>query len=468
MMTVECVELQTRAGELQPLVKGAVIDPCHPDYDTARQAWNLTVDQYPALVLMAESAEDIVEAVRFAREQGLGVAVQATGHGVRRLANDALLINTSRMNQTRVDPEERTAYLEAGATWAPVLAEAQAHGLAPLLGSSPDLGAIGYTLGGGYGWLGRKYGLSCDSVRYFEVVLADGSQVRASRDENTELFWGLRGGGGSLGVVTGMEVDLYPVSMVYGGNLFYPAEDAQEVFARYREWIEAMPEEMTSSVGLVNVPPLPDFPEPIRGKSFVLVRGCYAGPLDEGEALVNTWREWRTPALDMFGPMPFSEVAEISQDPPDPTPARVDGAWLRDLSDEAVETLIRFTLPQGGPPPIVMLEVRQAGGAVTRVEPEAAAYSIRDGALLMEVVALPFLPELVPLIDQHLTALKEALAPHLTGKVYLNFVEGPDAHKVIAQGYSDDAYGRLRDLKTALDPDNLFGYSFNIEPLPKG
>jgi hypothetical protein len=146
----------------------------------------------------------------------------------------------------------------------------------------------------------------------------------------------------------------------------------------------------------------------------------------------------------------------------------VDGAWLRDLNDEAVETLIRFTLPQGGPPPIVMLEVRQAGGAVTRVEPEAAAYSIRDGALLMEVVAIPFMPELVPVVEQHLAALKEALAPHLTGKVYLNFVEGPDAHKVIAQGYSDDAFQRLRALKTRVDPENLFGYSFNIEPLSKG
>jgi FAD/FMN-containing dehydrogenase len=463
-MVTQCVDVQISAGELQARVKGDVLDPCHPRYDDARRAWNLVMDQYPALVLMAESAEDIVEAVRFAREAGLGVAVQATGHGVRRLADDALLINTSEMTGTSVDPERRTAYVDAGATWRPVLNEAQAHGLAPLLGSSPDLGAVGYTLGGGYGWLGRKHGLSADSVRAFDVVLADGSLVRASQDENSDLFWGLRGGGGSLGIVAGMEVRLYPVTTVYGGNLFYPLEHAPEVFARYRDWVATMPEEMTSSVALMNVPPLPDMPELLRGQSFVVVSGCHSGTLEDGEALVRPWREWQMPVLDMFRRLPFSEVEHISSDPVDPVPVSVSGAWLDDLSDETAETLIRFTAPSGGPPPLLFLEVRHAGGAMQRVGAEASAYSVRDASFLMETVAIVPSPEVGALVAGHLAALKEALGSHLTGQVYNNFLEGEEARRLIAQGYSEEAYTRLRLLKAVYDPDNLFRYGYNIEP----
>jgi hypothetical protein len=363
-----------------------------------------------------------------------------------------------------VDPEARVAYVEAGATWAPVLAQAQAHGLAPLLGSSPDVGAVGYTLGGGYGWLGRKHGLATDSVRAFDVVLADGSLVRATSEEHADLFWGLRGGGGSLGIVTGMEIDLYPVDTVYGGNLLYSMEDAPEICARYREWTATLPDEMTSSIVLMNFPPIPDVPEPLRGQSFAIVRGCYAGPVEEGEALMRSWREWRTPVLDMFGSMPFSAVAQISQDPPDPVPGSVTGAWLRDLSDETVDTLIRFVAPAGGPPPLVFLEVRHAGGAMARVDPEASAYSVRDASLLMETVAITPTPEALAQAEGHVAALKEALGSHLTGKVYMNFLEGEDAQRLIARGYSDEAYRRLRMLKAVYDPDNLFRYGYNIEP----
>ena len=305
---------------LRNQVQGAVITPDDPRYDELRLAWNRSVVQYPAVIVQAECAADVAEAVRFAQQAGLGVAVQATGHGNVRPANGALLILTAGLNGVQVDDVARTAWVEAGVKWGAVLEKAQAVGLAPLLGSSPDVGAIGYTLGGGMGWLARKYGLSADHVLRFEVVTADGQLRYASASENSDLFWGLRGGGGSLGIVTGMEIELFPVTTVYGGNLFYPFEMAREVFVHYREWVATAPEELTSSIVIMNFPPIPAIPEPLRGQTFVMVRGCYSGPVAEGERLLEHWRTWRTPFIDDFKTMPFSAVATISNDPVDPMP----------------------------------------------------------------------------------------------------------------------------------------------------
>jgi FAD/FMN-containing dehydrogenase len=326
---------------LRSCVSGQVLTPEDAGYDRARQAWNLTVDQYPALIVFAQSAEDIVEAVRFADAQNLGVAVKATGHGTIHEANDSLLIDTSQMTDVRVNAAALTAWVSAGVKWGRVLEQTQAVGLAPLLGSSPDVGAVGYTLGGGMGWLARKYGLSTDSVNYFELVTADGQRVRASAQENADLFWGLRGGGGNFGVVTGMEIRLYPVNMVYGGNLFYPISLAKEVYTHYRSWIANAPDELTSSIVLMNFPPVPAVPEFLRGQSFVMVRGLYSGPIEEGEKLLEYWRAWQPPLVDGFKAMPFSQVAAVSNDPLDPMPSLSSGAWLKDLSDETSDPFCR-------------------------------------------------------------------------------------------------------------------------------
>ena len=248
----------------------------------------LSTQQWPALIVEVLTIQDVVESVRFARTHGLHVAVQATGHGMARPANDALLIVTHRLNGVVVDPVRQTAHIEAGVEWGKVLELTQAHGLAPLLGSSPNVGAVGYTLGGGVGWLARKYGLAVDSVQSFEVVTAQGEVLRASASEHPDLFWALRGGGGgNYAIVTAMDVRLYPVAMVYGGNLLYPASEARGVFQRYREWIKHLPDEMTTSVLIMNYPPFPQVPEPVRGKSFAIVRGCYAGDLEAGKALLE-------------------------------------------------------------------------------------------------------------------------------------------------------------------------------------
>jgi FAD/FMN-containing dehydrogenase len=449
-------------SELRQQVEGDVILPGDAQYDEVRMAWNLTVQQHPALIVRAASADDVAAAARFATEVGLGIAVQATGHGVRRPADGCLLINTSRMKDVRVDAAAQTAWVEAGATWGDVLPPAQAVGLAPLLGSSPGVGAVGYTLGGGFGWLGRKYGLSVDSVHAFETVTADGDLLRASPTENSDLFWGLCGGGGSLAIVTAMEIALYPVATVYAGNLYYPAELGAEVLLRYRDWIADAPDELTSSIVIMNYPPIPEVPEFLRGKSLIEVRGCYCGPVEEGEALVQPWRDWQAPMIDDFKVRPFTESAQISNDPPDPMPSAMTGAWLAELDDATLDALLHHTLPQGGPPAITITEVRHAGGVISRVDRARNAYCHRDATLLLSVIGLAATPEMEQAFLAQVGRMKEAMGASLTGRVYINFLDGEESQQRIRDGYTPEAYRKLAALKAAYDPENRLSHSFNI------
>ncbi|MBL8058798.1 MAG: FAD-binding oxidoreductase [Anaerolineales bacterium] len=450
-------------SRLQARLRGALIAPDHARYDEARRAFNLANTQRPALIVEALSAADVAEAVRFAWEANLGVAIQSTGHGAQP-ADGALLILTHLMKGVQINAQARTAWVEAGVQWGEVLAPAQAAGLAPLLGSSPGVGVVGYTLGGGLGWLARKYGLAADSVRAFEVVTADGRVRRASAVENADLFWALRGGGGSFGVVTGMEIQLYPVTTVFGGNLIYPLELAPEVLARYRRWIAQAPEALTSSVLIMNFPPLPAVPEFLRGKSAVIVRGLYCGPVAEGEALLREWLEWQAPLANLWRAMPFSEVASVSNDPLDPVPAYNTGAWLRGLSDTSIDAIIEYGAARPGRAAPIFVEVRHIGGALGRVAREANAFGNRDAELLLSVAAMAPTPEVRRLVESHAQQLKQALAPDLTGGVYMNFLEREEARARTRDAYRPENYRRLRALKAQFDPDNLFRFGFNIPP----
>ncbi len=452
-------------SQLATCIQGEVIAPGEPHYDEARMGFNLTVDQHPAVIVVAHSPADIVEAVRFAREADLGVAVQSTGHGIIRPADDALLILTSNMREIQVAPESQTAWIEAGAKWGMVLEKTQPFGLAPLLGSSPDVGAIGYTLGGGMGWLARKYGLAADSVRFFELVTADGRILRANQSENSDLFWGLRGGGGSLGIITGMEIQLYPVSTVYGGNLIYPIHQAREIYHRYRAWIQTLPDEFTSSIVLMNFPPIPEIPDFLRGQSFTMIRGCYCGSVEQGEVLLQSWRDWQAPLMDDFKAMPFSQVASISNDPVDPVPGKSSGAWLAELSDEVIDTLIAYGTPNGGPSPLTVTEIRYAGGAIARVDQSANAYGNREATLLLQLVGITPTPEAHSHLTGYIARLKDELGPYLTGGVYMNFLEGQESAARIKDGYSAEAYRRLTELKAKYDPENRLRHGFNIPPV---
>lgn len=455
---------ESALGTLEARVEGRVLLPEDAEFEAARKGFNLSFQHTPAVIVIAESAADIVAAVRFAAEQDLTIAIQGAGHGFIRTSENALLIITSRMQDVHIEPATQTAWIGAGVKWGTVLQAAQAHGLAPLLGSSPDVGVAGYTLGGGMGWLARHYGLATDSVIFFELVTAEGRLVRASAEENSDLFWALRGGGGNFGVLTGMEIKLYPVTEVYGGNLLYPIEQAKAVFTRYREWIKDAPDALTSSIAIMNFPPFPELPEFLRGKSFAIVRGCYSGPVQEGEHLMRFWRDWQAPAIDDWKVMPFSEVGLISNEPLDPAPVHVTGAWVRELTDELLDTLIARVPANGGASPITIAEIRHAGGAVARVDASASAYSHRDAPHLMEFVSMVPDPSLFFGTKAFVDQLKRELQPALTGGVYMNFMEGEEARARTRDGFSPEAYRRLTEIKAKYDPQNRFNHSFDIRP----
>ena len=464
-MSVVMPSSSSAAAELSQLraqLAGAVFVAEDPGYEQARASWNLAFDARPALVVEAANTDDVAAALRFAAAADLGVAVQATGHGMARAANGDLLIATRRLDEVAVDPVARTARVGAGAPWGPVLAEAQRHGLAPLAGSAPHVGAVGYTLGGGMGWLARKHGLSADKVRAFEIVTADGEVRRVSADTEPELFWALRGGGaGSLGIVTAMEIDLVAVDEVYAGNLLYPPELAGEVFARFRDWVRDVPDELTTAVVVMNFPPFEEVPEPVRGRSFAVLRGCWCGPLEQGEALIDQWREWAPPALDLFGPMPFAQMAEISQDPVDPVPAMVATESLADLDAEASRVLIDHTLPAGGPPALIFSEVRHCGGALAAGDRGAGQARLGDVRFLTHAVGLLDLDAPAGL-EEHLASLRQGLAPFRSTHAYLNFLDGEERRERTREAFADDEWARLLAVKAAIDPDDRFRHGLAL------
>ena len=453
----------TPFDDLRGSIDLVVYEPGDPGYDDARAGWNQAVQHHPRAVVTPHTVRGVVHAVRFARMHGIPIAIQSTGHGPTRAAKDALLIDMSRINRIRVYPETRTVRIGGGAKWSRVLDAVVPHGLAPLLGSTSDVSAVGYTLGGGLGWLARKYGTSADSVVAFKIVTAEGRVVRATPEHNPDLFWALRGAGaGHLGVVVEMVIKLYPITELYAGNLFYPATMAGEVMRRWRTWIEDVPEDLTSAVTLLNLPPVDDLPPELSGASVVVVRGAFDGPAEEGERLMTYWRDWREPLMDAFGPLPFAQVDEISQDPVEPVPNEGTGVWLRSLGDTSIETLIGAMFPPEGESLLVQTEIRHAGGAIARGSAVPSAFGNRDAAMLLELVGVTPLPEDVAAVRRLVAEIKCAIADDLTGGVYLNYVEGDDRRHGVREGIGSEAYERLASVKNRFDAANLFDHGLDV------
>jgi hypothetical protein len=447
-------------------LRGAAYAPGEAGYDEVRKAWNLNAYQHPALVVMAAGAADVIAAVRLARDEGLGVGVMATGHGVASPCDGGILINTSRMKGVRVDPEAQTARVEPGALWADVISEAQVFGLAGLVGSSSSLGVVGYTMGGGFGWLGRKYGFNADSVVEAEVVTADGELLRASAEENADLFWGIKGGAGNFGIVTSLEFSLYPLTHIYGGNLFYPIEKAPEVLELYARWIETLPDEFTTAVVFLNFPPIPEIPPYLRGRSFVAVRGAYSGEsLDEGKELMRYWYEgFGEPDVDDMRVRPYAEMDAISMDPVDPVRAEVRVERLKDLSPEAISALVEVA-GAGSGSPLIVLEIRHLGGALGREPAQPSAIGHRDSRFIMEAIGATPTPEVAELVRVHHARVAEAVRPFTTGATYVNFLDLEEATpERVKAAYSPEVWERLVALKDRYDPENLFRFGRNIPP----
>lgn len=412
--------------ELKQRTTGRVLTVDNEEFDFARTPWDLSVIFDPTVVLMAEEVDDILAAVQFAKDNQLKIAVMNSGHGVSLAAKGSLLINISEMNNVRIDPDTQTAWIEGGAKWAHVLEKAQQVGLAPLMGSSSDIGAAGYTSGGGIGWLSRKYGLSVDHVLSFDVVTADGQLIHVDKDENPDLFWAMRGAGAAFGVITAMEIELFPVRNAFAGSLMYPSEAAHDVFNRYRDWITGLDEDWTTSISILNLPPLPVLPEFLRGKSVVVLRGCYLGRPEAGAEDIAHFLNWQEPMMNLFRPIDYSEADIISDDPKDPTAALATNVILNDITDHVIQTLIKYAVPTDGPSPLLMAEILHAGGQIAKADPSTTSFSQHDAPFILKILGIN--PE--PAVGQAFLALADAFKNELKADsrdgVFLNFLTGDE------------------------------------------
>jgi hypothetical protein len=434
---------------LQEHITGVVIVPSDGGYDEARRAWNLTTDQRPAMVVFAGSAADVTEAVRFAHAQGMRIAPQGTGHGSEPLEplDGAMLLKTSRMRRVSIDLARRTARAEAGALWQDVTVPASEHGLAALAGTSPNVGVAGYTLGGGIGWLSRRYGLAANSVTAAEVVTPEGHPVRADADHEPDLFWAVRGGGGSVGVVTALEMGLYPVRELYAGVLFFPIDRSAEVLRAWGEWTGSVPDEVTSISRIIRFPPLPEVPEPLRGRAFVMVEAAYLGDEDTGAALIQPLRRLG-PQLDTFATIPATALQQLHMDPDQPVPAQGEGALLHDFPSTAIDTLVAAAGPDADTS-LASVEIRHLGGALARPAPGSGALAKIDANYLMFAVGFTPTQELVEAVRGHAQAVKDVLAAWHASYDYYNFEATPAAASAVLPAAS---YHRLQEIKAAYDP----------------
>jgi hypothetical protein len=429
-----------------------LVFPGQPGWNEARRAWNLAVDQRPAAVAFPESVEEVVAAVDHARAAGLRVAVQGTGHGAGSTPLDgALLVNLARLTGVEVDPRARTARVRGGTIWRDVVDAAVGHGLTALHGSAADVGVVGYSLGGGIGWLARKHGLSSSSVLAAEVVTADGEVVRADGATNNDLLWALRGGGGSFGVVAEVEIALYPVAEAYAGWLSWPLDRAEEVLGRWAEWAREAPEEVTSIGRLLQVPPLPEVPEPLRGRQLVIVEAAFLGDEVEGRELLRPLLELE-PEGDTFATMPAHGLTELHRDPPGPSPGRAEG-WLLDAFDSTAARAVLDAVAMDGSSPLVSVEVRHLEGALGRPHPNGGVLSHLEAPFALYAVGIVPGAEVVAAIDERLVLLRSAAEPWLSRRRYFNFAER-DVDPVSFYAHGD--YGRLTAIREQVDPRGLF------------
>jgi FAD binding domain/Berberine and berberine like len=447
---------------LRERLQGDYVTPEDASWDEARLAWNLAVDQRPAAVAIPETVDDIVEVVRFARSNGLRVAGQSTGHNAHPLAaglDHTVLVKTHRMRGVEIDADARIARAEAGALWMDVTDPAGEHGLAPLAGSSPDVGVTGYSLGGGISWLGRKHGLAANSVVAIELVNAEGDLVRASRDENSDLFWALRGGGGSFGIVTAIETRLYPVAEIYAGWLIFPMERADEVLNAWRDWTDTVPDEVTSVGRLLQVPPLPDIPEPLRGRRLVVVEAAMLMDEDAASALLKPLRKLG-PEMDTFATIPATALQELHMDPPHPVPGIGDHMMLRDLTRAGIEQIVGAAGADSSSP-LLSVEFRHLGGALGRAELGSGATPSLDAGFAMFAVGMTMDPVMTAAVKAYMPVVKEALARYDSGREYLNFAEhSTDPRRL----WSIDSYQRLRRVKADHDPRDMFRSNHPVPP----
>ncbi len=422
--------------------------PGEPGYERC-VPWNVAAPVTPAAVVLATCPEDVAGTVRFAAAHDFTVTVQATGHGAVGVGPDTILVHTAAMKHCDVDAGNRTARVGAGARWQDVLDAATPHGLAPLCGSSPGVGVVGYLTGGGIGPLVRTVGLSSDHVRAFEVVTGEGRLLRATSEENADLFWGLRGGKATLGIVTSVEIDLLPYAQFYGGAVYFDGHDAAGVLHAWAAWCAGLPETANTSIAIQQLPPLPGAPEPLAGRMTVAVRYTAVGDFAEAERLLAPMRAAATPLIDTVGVLPYAAIGAVHADPVDPMPISEDQALLSALPGEAVDALLAVAGPESGSPQVIV-ELRMLGGALARQPRHRSAFCHRDAAFSLAVIGVP-MPDTAAMVVEHANAVTAAVDPWATGGQMPNFAPSYDPSRP-ARVYTEDTLHWLSALADRYDP----------------
>jgi FAD/FMN-containing dehydrogenase len=445
---------------LDELPADRVVRPGDADWDDARRAFNLRVDQQPLAIVQPVDESDVVAAVRFARANGLRIAPQSTGHNAGPLGSlhETIIIDVCRLDEIDIDADARRVRVGAGVRWDQVVPALSELGLAALHGSSPDVGIAGYSLGGGMGWLARKHGLQTNSVTAFELVTADGHLVRVDACHEPELFWALRGGGGNFGVVTAIEFAVYPYAELYAGACFFPFARTREVLHAWRELLPTLPDELMTWAAILHFPPDPALPDALRGGSFVVVWGVFTGSEAEGRRLMAPIHELG-PLMDTFAMVAPAQLGDLAMDPRDPLPFLSGHHLLGDVPAEAIDALVDAVGP-GSEATISMVQLRHQGGALSRAEAGAGARATLPGEIC--VFSLGVAPDPDTALDTRVTLsrIDAALERHRVGD-YPNFVEEP----ADVRGFFDAAtWQRLREVKALYDPDELFQANHPIPP----
>lgn len=450
-MTVTDAEARLDEATVAPLrarIAGTVALPADRDYARI-MPWNVAVPVQPAAAVFVATARDVAQAVRFAAANNLTVAVQATGHGALPIGPDTLLVHTGELSGCHVDALNRTAYVGAGVRWQQVLDAATPYGLAPACGSAPGVGVVGFLTGGGIGPLVRSIGLSSDHVRGFELVTGAGEILWVTPLQHAELFWGLRGSKSTLGIVTAVEIDLLPIAEFYGGALYFAGADAEAVLHTWQQWCNGLPETVTTSLALQQLPALPDVPPPLAGTFTVAVRYIALGDVEEAQRLLAPIRAVANPLLDAIGVMPYAAIGAVHADPPNPMPVHEEHALLRELTPDTVDALLAVAGPQSGSMQAIV-ELRQLGGAMARPAEHRSAFCHRDAAFALATIGA-LAPEIAALVPPHAAQVIAAAAPWSTGGQLPNFAPAADQAR-LARCYDEDTLHWLAALAERYDP----------------